>query len=72
LEAELPRHAVERDRGLDQAVFRLDEIEEAGNAEFGGEFLGAHRNSFPRGPSSPIAARRRHHEIWHASVGFAD
>jgi len=53
-------------------VFGLDEIEEAGNAEFAGEFIGAHRSSFPRGPSSRIAARRRHHEIWRASVGFAD
>jgi len=48
-------------------VLRLDKIEDAGNTEFGGEFLGAHRVSFPREPSSRIAARRRHHAIWHTS-----
>src|SRR6516164_1278615 len=46
----------------------LDEIEDAGNAEFGGEFLGPHRSFLSRRASSPIAARRRHHEIWRAGA----
>ena len=36
LQVKLARHTIERDRGLDQPVFRFDEIENAGNAEFGG------------------------------------
>src|SRR4029077_14598506 len=42
LQVKLRRYTIERDRGLDQPVFRLDKIEDARNAEFGGEFLGAH------------------------------
>ena len=42
----------------------LDEIEDAGDSEFGGEFLGPHRSFLSRRASSPIAANRRHHEIW--------
>src|SRR6516225_11573757 len=34
----------------------LDEIEDAGNSEFGGEFLGPHRSFLSRRASSPIAA----------------
>jgi hypothetical protein len=49
LQEELPSHALERDRGLDQPVLRLDEIEDAGNAEFGGEFRGAHRKFLSSG-----------------------
>jgi hypothetical protein len=52
-------------------VFRLDKIEDAGNAEFGGEFFGAHRSSFPsgtiiadRGTTSPSRNA--------ASVGLSD
>jgi hypothetical protein len=44
LQVKLARHAVERDRGLDQPVFRFDEIENAGNAEFGGKLRGLHRS----------------------------
>jgi hypothetical protein len=49
LQVKLARDAVERDRGLDQPVFRFDEIENAGNAEFGTELLGLHRSFlFPK------------------------
>jgi hypothetical protein len=44
LQVKLARDAVERDRGLDQPVFRFAEIENAGNAEFGGKLLGLHRS----------------------------
>src|SRR6202047_3643388 len=44
LQEKLARHAVERDRGLDQPVFRFDEIENAGNAEFDGKLRGLHRS----------------------------
>src|SRR6202047_4039127 len=46
LQVKLARDAVERDRGLDQPVFRFDEIENASNAEFGGELLALHRSFF--------------------------
>src|SRR3984893_15870902 len=42
LQVKLARHTEERNRGLDQPVFRFDEIENAGNAEFGGKLLGLH------------------------------
>jgi hypothetical protein len=67
LQVKLARDAVERDRGLDQPVFRFDEIENAGNAEFGGELLGLHRSFLsPKiiiadcGPAAPLrnSARR--------------
>jgi hypothetical protein len=44
LQVKLASHTVERDRSLDQPVFRFDEIENAGNAEFGGELRGPHRS----------------------------
>src|SRR5580692_12181762 len=44
LQVKLARDAVERDRGLDQPVLRFDEIENASNAEFGGELRGLHRS----------------------------
>src|ERR1700724_1673247 len=60
LQVKLARNTVERNRGLDQPVFRFDEIENAGNAEFGGKLLGMHRRFlFPEmiiaegGPSAP-------------------
>src|SRR4029077_10910071 len=43
LQVKLARNSVERNRGLDQPVFRFDEIENAGNAEFGSKLLGLHR-----------------------------
>ena len=46
LQVKLARHTVERDRSPYQPVFRFDEIENAGNAEFGGELRGLYR-SFP-------------------------
>ena len=42
LQVKLARDAFERNRGLNQPVFRFDEIENAGNAEFGGKLLGLH------------------------------
>src|ERR1700732_5267616 len=48
LQVKLARHTVERNRGLDQPVFRLDEIENAGNAEFGSKLLGLHRSFLSR------------------------
>ena len=44
LQVKLARHTVERYRGLDQPVFRFDEIENAGNTEFGSKLLGPHRS----------------------------
>ena len=72
LQEEFPGRRAERDRGLDQPVFRLGEIEDAGNAEFGVEFRGADRSSFHRGASSPIGALWRHHEFRHASLGHCE
>src|ERR1700732_3684810 len=48
LQENRPRHTVERNRGLDQPVFRFDEIENAGNAEFGSKLLGLHRSFLSR------------------------
>ena len=48
LQEKLARDAVERNRGLDQPVFRFDEIENAGNAEFGSKLLGLHRSFLSR------------------------
>src|SRR5467141_3588795 len=48
LQVKLARHTVERNRGLDQPVFRFDEIENAGNAEFGSKLLGLHRSFLSR------------------------
>src|SRR6202047_1883531 len=48
LQVKLARHTVERNRGLDQPVFRFDEIENAGNAEFVGKPLGLHRSFLSR------------------------
>jgi hypothetical protein len=40
----LARHTVERNRSLDQPVFRFDEIENADNTKFGGKLLCPHRS----------------------------
>src|ERR1700732_2124803 len=48
LQVKLACHTVERNRGLDQPVFRFDEIENAGNAEFGSKLLGLHRSFLSR------------------------
>ena len=44
LQVKLARHTIERDLGLDQPVFRFNEIENAGNAEFGSQLRGLHRS----------------------------
>jgi hypothetical protein len=43
-------------------VSRLEEVENAGDAEFGGELLDPHRNSFFSASSLLIAARLRNHK----------
>jgi hypothetical protein len=63
LQVKFARHTIERDRGLDQPVFRFDEIENAGNAEFGSELSGLHRSFLSRRSSLPIATQQRHHEV---------
>src|SRR5262245_27882549 len=42
LQVQLARHSSERDRGLHQSALRLAEVEDAGDAEFGAQFLGPH------------------------------
>ena len=44
LQVQLARHSSERDRGLHQSALRLEEVEDAGDAEFGAQFLGPHRS----------------------------
>jgi hypothetical protein len=54
---------LERDHRLYQAVLCFDEVESAGNAEFGDELLGPHRSLLPSASSLPITARSCHHEM---------
>jgi hypothetical protein len=79
LQVKLARHTVERYRGLDQPVFRFDEIENAGNAKFGSELLGLHRSFLSReiiiadsraaAPITKFGGSRSGRQIWVNSVG---
>src|SRR5580704_4176236 len=58
LQVNLTRHAVERDRCLDQSVLGFNEIENPGNAEFASKLLRPHHSLLPLEIMIAIAAAR--------------